>query len=219
MTASSDKRKLKPSISIHQLIDTEFKEYLVDEKWEQIIGIPEQNFRMLIWGPSGSGKTTFGLMLAKYFAINFGKVYYNSSEQGKSSALKKAAIRLSLGEIPAGRMKIGNRDTFDDFVEKIKRTHPRFIFIDSLQYFNLTEAQYKLLIKLFPTRAFIIISWEKSGEPKGEYAKSIRYMVDIKCYVNKGVAECESRFGATEPYRVIPKKVKTGEQLSLLNSN
>jgi hypothetical protein len=84
---------------------------------------------------------------------------------------------------------------------------------------ELTMSQYKRLVKDFPKKAFILVSWEDKGrEPKNEHAKNIRYKVDIKAQVRDGVMTCESRFGATEPYVVIPGKArrKAGQQLSLL---
>lgn len=206
---------MKKSIGIHSLLDSNFKEYDVNEKWKQIIGTPEQNFRMLIWGASGSGKTTFALQMLKYLT-EFGKVYYNSVEQGKGKSLQQAAMHCKMDEIEAGKFMIGDRDPLEDMIEKIKKTHPKFICIDSLQYINLTKEQYKRLIKLFPTKSFVIISWEDKGEqPKGQYAQDIRYMVDIKCYVRNKVAKCDSRFGPTVPYQIMPKKAVKGAQVML----
>lgn len=193
------------TISVKTLLEKKYPSYEFNDEWRDALGNVETNFKMLIWGASGSGKTTFTTKLCKYLS-QFGKVYYNSIEQGEGKSFQDLAVQLNLHECEAGSFMIGDRDNYEDMYEKLKRNRAKFVVIDSAQYLNLTVAQYKLLIKSFPKKAFIIISWEGTAqEPKGEPAKAIKYMVDIKCYVQKGVANCQSRFGATKPYQIFGK--------------
>ncbi|MBN2263044.1 MAG: ATP-binding protein [Prolixibacteraceae bacterium] len=187
----------------------EFTTYDYSDVWLRTIGAAERNFRMIIWGPSGSGKTTFAFQLCKELARH-GKVYYNSVEQGVSKSLQDTIERCDLSSVGNGRVMIGDRDTFDEMFEKIKKLRAQFVFIDSAQYIELTTTRYKRLVRQYPRKSFIIISWEADNkEPKGEYAKAIRYMVDIKCRVHDGLAVADSRFGETAPYRVFPAKETT----------
>lgn len=207
------------TLSASRLLEKQYKTYELNEEWRNAIGNPETNFRQLIWGASGSGKTTFALKLCKYLST-FGKCYYNSIEQGEGKSLQDVARHVNLAECKPGSFMIGDRDTFEEMVDKLKKNRAKFCVIDSSQYMNLTTAQYKMLIKLFKTKSFIIISWEGAGEqPKGEHAKAIRYMVDIKTYVKNGVARSASRFGATTPYKIFDHKAEKQQlQLSIFQN-
>jgi RecA-family ATPase len=187
------------TLSATSLARMKFSVYHLSPKWINIIGLPERNFRMLIWEPSGSGKTTLAMELCKELASH-GKVYLNSVEQGKGKSLQDLINRVGMGDCAPGSFVIGNRDTYDEMVAKLKKNRAMFVVIDSAQYINLTTEQYKHLIKTFPKKAFIIISWEQvGGAPKGEHAKAIRYMVDVKTYVKNGIAKSDSRIGPTQP--------------------
>jgi thymidine kinase len=189
------------TISAKEMLSKTYEVYEIAPEWQAVLGLPERNFRMLIWGPSGSGKTTFAMLLAKELS-KLGKVYYNSIEQGEDKTLQDCLKLTQMQEVPASVFSIGDRDTYEEMMLKLKTNKARFVVIDSCQYLNLTTEQYKRMIKTYPKKAFIIVSWEQNGNPKGEYAKAIRYMVDIKCHVLNGLARCQSRFGATVPYRI-----------------
>lgn len=207
-------------ISAHTVLENKYKTLPINEEWVDIIGMPESNFRMIIYGESGGGKTTFAMRLAKMLT-GLGKVYYNSSEQGEGKSIQDAFKRADIGTCPKGSFMLADRHTFAEMMECLgkKRSAP-FVIIDSLNYLKLTEAQYKVMIETFPKKVFIIISWSEGKGPKGDHAKAIEYMVDIKVRVNDGEVIALSRFGATEPYRLFPskkaKKVATGQQLTLL---
>ncbi|MBD2769733.1 hypothetical protein IC235_17725 [Hymenobacter sp. BT664] len=209
-------------ISAHTVLGNSYKTLPIPEKWVGIIGLPESNFRMIIYGESGGGKTTFGMELG-VMLTGLGKVYYNSSEQGEGKSIQDAFKRAKVQDCPKGSFMLADRHTFREMMDTLskKRSAP-FVIIDSLNYLKLTEAQYKEMIEAFPKKAFIIISWsEPSGKkPLGTQGQAIEYMVDIKVRVNDGEVIALSRFGATEPYRLFPskkaKKVHTGKQLELV---
>ena len=203
------------TLSATSLAKMKFSVYHLSPKWINIIGLPERNFRMLIWGPSGSGKSTFAVELCKELA-GHGKVYLNSVEQGKGKSLQDLINRVGMEDCAPGSFVIGNRDTYDEMVAKLRKNRAMFVVIDSAQYINLTTEQYKHLIKTFPKKAFIIISWEQvGGAPKGEHAKAIRYMVDVKTYVKNGIAKSDSRFGPTQPYQIFSQIIRNGDQLNI----
>lgn len=205
------------TIGVSTLLKKEYKTYPLSQEWVAAIGPVEQCFKMLIWGPAGGGKTTFAMQLCKELARH-GKVYYNSVEQGEGKSLQDVAMHVKMDECRPGRFMIGDRDTFDEMMDKLQRNRARFVVIDSAQYINLTTERYKRMIDKYPRKAFIIISWAGVGEqPKGEYAKAIRYMADIKTCVRNGVARSDSRFGQTKPHNIFDKAPQGGDQLALLN--
>jgi hypothetical protein len=217
---SLTKPKMGKLISAHTVLENKYKTLPIDDEWVDIIGLPETNFRMIIYGESGGGKTTFAMKLAKMLS-RLGKVYYDSSEQGEGKSIQDAFRRADIGSCEKGSFMLADRHTFQEMMETLgkKRSAP-FVFIDSLQYMNLTKAQYQTLIETFPKKAFIIISWSEGKRPQGDHAKAIEYMVDIKVRVNDGEVIALSRFGATEPYRLFPskkdRKPHSGAQLELV---
>lgn len=104
-------------------------------EWLASFGRPELRGTWIIWGGSGSGKTTFTLMLCKYLA-NFGRVAYNSLEQGLSLSLQKAWERVGMGE--AGNSVILlNKEELPELRARLnKRKSPEIIIIDSVQYLD-----------------------------------------------------------------------------------
>lgn len=189
------------TFSVHSLLDKQFKVYLLDDEWERSIGQPEEGFSMLITGESGQGKTTFCLKLAKQLS-KLGKVYYNSFEQGESSSLQKACIQCKMEEIKKGMLIFGHLDSFLEMKIKLKTNRAKFVFIDSLDYMNLTQQQFKFLKDNFKKKCFVVIAWSENGKPKSKHAKAIEYMADIKTTVHRGEAFSRSRYGATTPYQI-----------------
>lgn len=205
------------SIGVTQFLSKRYKTIALPEEWIKVLGMVETGFRIIIWGPSGSGKTTFALKMCKMLS-GFGKVYYNSIEQGEGASLQNAIRQVGMEEC-AGKIVFGDRDSFEEMVEKLKRNKAMFFVIDSAQYANLTQFQYKILNEMFPRKGIVIISWEGSGgHPKGEAAKAIRYMVDVKIHVRNGVAVAQSRYGATHPYRIFESTVTSGQTQLEINS-
>lgn len=193
--------KMKRSIGINDLLNRSFVTYEFGGEWLDSFGEVERNFRMLVYGESGNGKTEFIVQLAKYLS-GFGKVYYNSFEQGASKSLQAAFIRNNMQEV-SGKLVIGDKDPFDHLVKKMgSRNSPKFCIIDSLDYMELTAEQYKELVEKFPHKSFVIICWSAGRRPKLQAAKDIEYMADIKVRVHEYKAFPRSRFGGNAPFVV-----------------
>jgi hypothetical protein len=203
------------SIGVVSLLKKNYPAYELSDEWRDAIGNPEKNFKAIVWGKSGQGKTTGTLKLCKELS-RFGRVYYNSAEQGEGKSLQDVVKLVNLADCQPGSIVFGDKDTFEEMMIKLKRNRAKFVVIDSLQYTNLTTANYKLMIETYKKKSFIIISWEGTGgEPKGEYAKAIRYMVDIKIRVHGGILKADSRFGETKPYKIFEKAIEQGAQAEL----
>lgn len=171
-----------------------FKTAPFEGAWLASIGMPVLRGTWLIYGGSGSGKTSFCLQLAKYLS-QFGRVLYNSLEQGLSPTMQSAW--LSGGMEEAGRrVKLLDRESYDELFERLaRRQSPEIVIIDSINYLRgLRLSDYQLLSQRYRKKLFIIVAHEKGGEPKGALAQAIRYDADVKIRVEGYRAMVTSRY-------------------------
>lgn len=169
-------------------------------EWLASFGRPELRGTWIIWGGSGSGKTTFTLMLCKYLA-NFGRVAYNSLEQGLSLSLQKAWERVGMGEAGNSVILLNKEELPELRARLSKRKSPEIIIIDSVQYldgFNWTS--FKKLKREYPDKLFIFISQaDRAGkDPDGKLAGKIRYDAEVKIKVEGFKAFVTTRYEDAE---------------------
>ena len=192
------------AIGIRAFMERKFDVYDFEDEWKASFAYPEKNYKMLVYGDSGNGKTSFCVKLAKYMA-QFTRVYYNSFEEGISKSLQDALVRENMMEVQ-GRVMFGDKESLDEMIQRLsQRNSPRCVIIDSRDYMDLTTAQYKKLVETFKTKSFIVTAWARNGKPKGEYAKAIEYMSDIKVYVDNYVAQPRCRYGGNVPFVIWDK--------------
>lgn len=182
------------ALGVTEFMAKKFDEFEFTDKWLEAMGKPERNFKMIIYGKPKNGKTEFCIQFAK-FMTNFGKVLYNSFEQGHSKSLQDAFRRQNMEEVK-GKIIVTHKEKYDEMFARLKRKKsPNIIFIDSLQYIKLSADQWKELIEKFPRKVFIVISHASGDEPKGSSAEAIQYDVDISVLVKGFAAHCQGRFG------------------------
>lgn len=202
------------SIGITDFLQRKFITYSFEGRWADTFGEPERNMRAIIYGCPGQGKTEFCIQLAKYMT-QFTKVYYNSYEQGISKTLQDALIRNNMQEV-AGRVIFGNQESYAEMCTRLsRRGSPMAVFIDSRDYINLTAQQFKQLIDTYPRKAFIVVCWEAGGKPRGEYAKQIEFMCDVKIRVTDFIAYPRSRFGGNRNFVIWDRPSRHGSQASM----
>lgn len=205
------------SIGITDFLNRSFITFPFEGKMAESFGEPERNFKAIIYGNSGHGKTEFAIKLAKYIS-QWTRVYYNSFEQGISKTLQDALRRNNMQDV-AGRVIFGDKETFDEMLVRLSGKHsPMVVVIDSRDFINMTSQQFKILITKYPRKAFILLCWEAGGKPKGEYAKSIEFMCDIKIRVHNFQAFPRCRFGGNRPF-VIWDKAPVLRKLDLFSNN
>lgn len=163
------------------------------DKWLDAFGRPELGGSWLIWGGSGNGKTSLVLQLCKYLT-QFGRVAYNSLEEGFSESMKIAFAREGMMEV-AGKMVLLDKEPIDELKERLrKRKAPQIVVIDSIQYSDLNYKAYKVLKDEFRKTLFIIISHAEGKKPADRRANSIRYDASVKVYVEGYIAFVTSRY-------------------------
>jgi len=173
------------SLGVSSILNKNYHTLPFTGTWAQSFGTPSDPFHMLVYGHPKNGKTTFMMRFAKYLAINFGKVFYSSIEEGDTKTTQDAFVRERMHEIPDGRFMLGDQYFFADLVEYLKG------------------------------KSFIIICWEQAGKPAGKFAKDIEYMVDIVVHVHDFRAKCRGRFGGNEDFVIWEKKARKGDQLRI----
>lgn len=192
------KRALSPTEVLLQKRD------ILDFKgdWFEAFGHPERTGVWIIWGNSGNGKTSFVMQLCKELA-KFGKVGYNSLEEGVSLSMQNAIQRYGLAEM---NRKVVFFDCMKmaDLSEKLtKPRQPRFIIIDSFQYTQMNYRDYIKFKELHRDKLLIFVSHASGTMPSGRSAVSLMYDASLKIYVQGHRAFSKGRFIGTKGFFTI----------------
>ena len=187
------------AMSVSELYAKKRKLLPFEGEWERHIGKPEPFRTWLVWGDSSNGKTTYILKLAKYIS-QFGKVLYNSMEEGDSESMKKAFKRVGMEEVKRRVMLLDNESMAELEQRLAKPKAPKIVIVDTVQYSEITFNEYKRLKEKFPSVLWIYVSHEDGKLPDGKVAKRIRRDAMVKVRVVGFKAFPISRFGGTEPF-------------------
>lgn len=184
---------------------------LAQKKYKFIDNLPDEivqsfgrlviNFTMIVWGKSGNGKSNLLMQILKAL-MTYGKVLYVALEEGFEATTQLNVLRHLDVEEHGGKIEFADYEmTYDELLKKLKKKKsPRFIVIDSIQYWNISYEDYKKLKEMFPQKTFIFISHAKGKDPLGATATSIRYDAGIKVHVEGYVAFIISRYGGHVPF-------------------
>jgi len=94
------------------------------------------------------------MQLAKYLT-RFEMVVYNSVEEGLSQSIQAAFQRTGMDEVKR-RFLLLDKEEPEDLIERLKkRKSPNVVVIDTLQFWELTFAEYKRFKETFPDKLFI----------------------------------------------------------------
>lgn len=184
----------------------EYKPTVLDftGEWLEAVGRPELTGSWILWGNSSNGKTSLALQIAKYMA-QFGRVDYNSLEEGLSLSMQQAINQVGMSDIGTGFYLL-DKEPIKEMVKRLrKRRSANVIIIDSLQYAGITYQEYKQLMNEFRNKLFIFVSHADGAHPKGNVAKSIRYDANVKMFVENFYTIPQSRYGGGEPFIIWQK--------------
>tara|TARA_R110002126_G_scaffold78629_1_gene195623 strand:+ start:11865 stop:12491 length:627 start_codon:yes stop_codon:yes gene_type:complete len=170
----------KRAFNVKDLLSKKFDLMPFTGSWEESFGKPCKQFSMMIYGGSGSGKTELAIQLSKYLT-NFGKVAYNSIEQGISHTLQMAMERNNMEQV-ADKFQILDKENLAEMNARLKKQRsPDFLVIDSIQYLQMNKAEYfDFKNEFYPKKGIIYISHIDKGNLKGALASDIWYDVDIQ---------------------------------------
>ncbi len=183
--------KLRRKISIDEIMSKKYKDIEFQGDWQNLLGTPEMSGSWIIWGQSFNGKTSFCMQLSKELC-KYGKVLYNSLEEGARKSMRNAIERNHMYEVKRRFHII--QEPIEDLKERLRKARSAdIVIIDSLQYSDLTKAEYKKLKEEFSKKLFIFVSHAEGKQPKGRFADFVRYDSDIKIHIEGYKAFCMSR--------------------------
>jgi len=186
-------RRLNRALSVSDVYMLERATYRLSERWHEAFGEIDRTGVWLIWGKSGSGKTSFVLELCKELA-RFGRVAYDSLEEGDSLTMKNAFIRAGMMDV-ARRVVLLNRESMADLHERLSRPKsPDIVVIDSFQYTRMRYAEYQRFKEAHADKLIIFISHATGDKPKGQAADAVMYDATQKILVKGYVAISKGRF-------------------------
>ncbi|WP_165020148.1 ATPase domain-containing protein [Dysgonomonas sp. ZJ279] len=182
----------KRIFSVKAIKEKKYQYLELEPKYAHLMGEPAKRFVALFYGESGSGKSVFTLQFADYFARNFGKVLYNSHEEGANKTIQD---RVNNFDIDAKRLWIADSFSFDEMCHYIEKNYYRLIIIDSVKYMSFTNEQLKRLKELFAKRQLSIVMID-FGKALGSPASGIDLLhaSDIKLYFKRGSVHAISRY-------------------------
>lgn len=183
---------IERAYSVTDVYNAKFEELQFEGEWLQAIGKPEMTGSWFVFGPPKNGKTSFSMKLAKYMT-NFGRVYYNSYEEGLSKTIQMAYKRVGMADV-GGRI-ILKQESYEQMLKRLKRhKSPDIVFIDSVQFLEMKFKEYKTLKDTFPSKIFIYISHVQGRIPEGNTAQRIWRDANVIFRVEGRRAFVESRY-------------------------
>lgn len=190
---------MKRALSVSNVLNAKFNVLDFEGEWFDAIGKPELTGSWLIYGDIKNGKTSFAMQLAKYLT-NFGRVAYNSVEEGLSQSIKEAYERVDMSEVE-GRLILLDKENLSDIHKRLaKRKSPQFIFIDTVQFWELNFQEYKKLKSAFPNKLFIYISHTDGRKPDGSTALRIWRDANVAIRIEGFKAFPIGRYGGGSSY-------------------
>jgi len=184
------------TLSAKQVLTIKFDTIRLGGGWDECVGEIETTGVWFIWGNSGNGKTSAVVSLCKELSA-FGKVLYNSREEGVSLTMQNTLRRYGMGEL-GSRFQLANM-SLPELDEKISQQRsPKFVVLDSFQFMGLTYKDFRAFCEKHKNKLLIFVSRTRGRQPEGRAATSAMYDASCKIWVEGYKAFSKGRFvGAT----------------------
>lgn len=199
---------MKKAISVNELLSMRMETLPLEGAWRDAFGEPERHGVWFVWGGSGSGKTTFVLQLCKELC-RFGRVAYDSLEEGACKTMQDAFIRTGMQDVARRLVLLDCEDMASLSARLKKRRSPDFVVIDSLQYTGMNYSDFKRLKEAHRDKLLIFISRARGTLPSTRVGVSVMYDAGLKIWVEGYRAFSKGRtFGEKGYYTVWPERAK-----------
>ncbi|MDR3327075.1 MAG: hypothetical protein LBT04_02920 [Prevotellaceae bacterium] len=189
---------MKRAYSVNNVLAAKFNTLEFDGVWRDAVGCPELSGTWIIYGTVKNGKTSFAMKLAKYLT-KFEDVLYNSVEEGVSLSIREAFVRYDMQET-YGRFNLLDKEEIGGLITRLNRKRsPNVIFIDTVQFWELTFKDYKRLKETFSNKLFIYVSHAAGNQPEGKVAIRIWRDANVAFRIEGFKAFPVGRYGGGEP--------------------
>lgn len=183
------------TLSAKQVLSIKFDTIRLGGGWDECVGEIETTGIWFIWGNSGNGKTSAVVSLCKELSA-FGKVLYNSREEGVSLTMQNTLRRYGMGEL-GSRFQLANM-SLQELDEKISQQRsPKFVVLDSFQFMGLTYKDFRAFCEKHKNKMLIFVSRTRGRQPEGRAAISAMYDASCKIWVEGYKAFSKGRFVGT----------------------
>ncbi len=183
------------TLSAKQVLTIKFDTIRLGGGWDECVGEIETTGIWFIWGNSGNGKTSAAVSLCKELSA-FGKVLYNSREEGVSLTMQNTLRRYGMGEL-GSRFQLANM-SLQELDEKISQQRsPKFVVLDSFQFMGLTYKDFRAFCEKHKNKMLIFLSRTRGRQPEGRAAISAMYDASCKIWVEGYKAFSKGRFVGT----------------------
>lgn len=183
------------TLSAKQVLTIKFDTIRLGGGWDECVGEIETTGIWFIWGNSGNGKTSAVVSLCKELSA-FGKVLYNSREEGVSLTMQNTLRRYGMGEL-GSRFQLANM-SLKELDEKISQQRsPKFVVLDSFQFMGLTYKDFRAFCEKHKNKMLIFVSRTRGRQPEGRAAISAMYDASCKIWVEGYKAFSKGRFVGT----------------------
>lgn len=184
---------------VREMLNMKYDTFDFRGEWYEAFGLPEKRGVWFVWGNSGNGKTSFVMQLCKYLC-RFGRVAYNSLEEGVSLTMQNTLRRFGMIDVNR-RFLLLDAESMEQLEIRLDRKKsPDFVVIDSFQYTMMTFRQYIEFRKRHKNKLLIFISHADGRLPSGRGAKSAMYNADLKIYVEGYRAFSKGRYIGPRKY-------------------
>lgn len=180
------------TLSGKQVIGMRFETVTLGGGWDRCLGPVETTGVWFVWGNSGNGKTSAVVSLCRELS-RYGRVLYNSREEGFSLTMQSKLRRYGVGELGA-RFQVASL-TLDELEEKISKPRsPKFVVVDSFQFMGFTYRRFREFCERHPRKLLIFVSRASGRQPEGRAACSAMYDACCKIWVEGYKAFSKGRF-------------------------
>lgn len=193
---------LRRALSVSDVMRMKKETYPFEGAWEEAFGRPEKNGVWFVWGNSGNGKTSFMLQLCKALS-HFGRVAYDSLEEGASLTMKNALMTAGMQDV-ARRFVLLDRENMQLLSARLgKHKSPDIVVIDSFQYTKMSFKDYEAFKKRHANKLLIFVSQADGNKPAGRTAVSVMYDASLKIFVSGFRAISKGRYFGNKGYFTI----------------
>jgi GTPase SAR1 family protein len=183
---------MNKAISSTDLLSKKYNLLEFDNEWYEAFSMPEKSGIWFVWGNSGNGKTSFVLQMVKELS-RFGKVLYNSLEEGTSHTMQNAWIRNRVHD--CGRRVQLICEDMSQLQERLdRRKSPDIVVIDSFQYTGMNFKDFMDFKKKYPRKLFIFTSQADGKNPSGKSAIRVMYDASLKIWIEGYRAFSKGRY-------------------------